>query len=249
MDELYGAIHGRMVERSSGQQGVRPTAAEFIEALERTSIGRAGPMLDAGCGGTLTFSIACANRGFTHVHAIDLNQKSLQDARALIARVGRRSIHLSCGSVSSLPFCDQTFSFVVCSGVAHHTPQPEDVVRELARVMKAESILYLSLYCFAGSGFEWIVRALRRFGSIVPFRLVSRLFRSNSITNNFVLDHMYVPILWIYRAEEVRLMLDRQGFAIAEEWPSTMDPFARRGILGRILTGDGLLRVWVCTRR
>src|SRR5206468_7591886 len=70
MDELYGAIHARMVERSGGQQGVRPTAAEFIEALERTSIGREAPILDAGCGGTLTFSIACADRGFPHVHAI-----------------------------------------------------------------------------------------------------------------------------------------------------------------------------------
>jgi hypothetical protein len=63
-----------------------------------------------------------------------------------------------------------------------------------------------------------------------------------------VMDHMYVPVLWLFQAEEVRQLLASNSLAILAEWPSRMDPFASWGRLGKWISGDGLLRVWLCQK-
>jgi hypothetical protein len=83
---------------------------------------------------------------------------------------------------------------------------------------------------------------------VVPFRLMHGILGWSRVMNNFVLDHMYVPTLWVFGAEEVREILERNGLAITAEWPSAMDPFARFGRIGRWISSEGLIRVWVCKR-
>jgi ubiquinone/menaquinone biosynthesis C-methylase UbiE len=248
MDALYAAIHRQMTADDEAALQ-RPTAQEFADALRDHRIPADGTALDAGCGGTLSLSTACAEHGFRHVVAIDQNEISLEHAAAVARESGASAIHLSRGSVLRLPFADRTFEFAVCSGVAHHTADPERAIAELARVIKPRGRLYLSLYCFAGSPSELVVRLLRRLGVMIEFERAHRLFWSHRVINNFVLDHMYVPVLWLYKAAEVRDMIGGHGFDIEREWPSRMDPFVRFGALGRALSGDGLLRVWLCRRR
>lgn len=248
IEQFYASIHESMTTGGSGEGASRPTAEEFAQSLRRFSVSSTGLALDAGCGGTATFSIACTERGFQNVAAIDINERSLRHARALTGDLDRGAIRLCAASVGSMPFPNRTFDFAVCSGVVHHTQDPEGAVRELARVMKSQGILYISVYCFTGSVFEWIVRILRWIGAVVPFRLMHGMWRWSRVMNNFVLDHMYVPTLWVFGAEEVREILGRNGLAITAEWPSAMDPFARFGKIGRWISGEGLIRVWVCKR-
>jgi ubiquinone/menaquinone biosynthesis C-methylase UbiE len=248
MLDLYSAIHERMTEEGIDPRSGRPTAREVVEALDRLPVRPGDIALDAGCGATLSMSIACAEHGFARVEALDLNDRSLQHARGILARSGHAGIGLCRGSVGSLPFGDGTFDFAICSGVAHHTPDCEQVMRELQRVLKPGGVLYISLYCFAGSLSELAVRVLRHFGRFIQFQRMHRLLGQNRTVNNFILDHMYVPTLWLFRAEEVREMLERRGFTITREWASSMDPFARYGRLGRLISGDGLMRVWLCEK-
>jgi len=245
--DFYTAIHTRMAQRAD-QSDTRPTIREFVATLSRFSIASAGQALDAGCGGTAAVAIACANHGFGGVQAIDINVESLRLAKSLVGPADR-VIHLSCGSVLSLPFPDRTFDFAACVGVAHHTPDPERVIAELARVVRPRGRMYFSVYCFADSVFECAVQALRCLGAHVSFGFMHRVSGKSHVMNNFVLDHMYVPTLWVFRAEEVRTLLARHGFSMLEEWSSVMDPFAQHGWLGRKISGDGLMRVWLCERR
>jgi len=247
IEEFYTAIHARMAQHESSND-TRPTIREFVDTLSRFSVPPAGQALDAGCGGTAAVALACASHGFSRVQAIDINQDSLRRAKSLVGPV-EGVIHLSCGSVLSLPFPDGTFDFAACVGVAHHTPDPEGVIVELARVVKPRGRLYFSVYCFADSWFERGVRALRYLGARVPFGFMHRVSGKSQVMNNFVLDHMYVPTLWVFRAEEVRALLMRHGFSVLEEWASSMDPFASHGWIGRQMSGDGLMRVWLCERR
>ena len=247
IEAFYTAIHARMAQRE-GANEPRPTVREFVETLERFSIAPAREALDAGCGGTAAVAIACANHGFSRVQAIDINQDNLQRAKSLLDPLGR-VIRLSCGSVLSLPFPNATFDFAACVGVAHHTPDPERAISELARVVRPGGQLYFSVYCFAESWFERAVRALRFLGTFVPFGFMHRISGKNQVMNNFILDHMYVPTLWVFRAVEIRALLTRHGFSPQAEWASSMDPFARHGWLGRQISGDGLMRVWLCERR
>jgi SAM-dependent methyltransferase len=245
---FYTDIHRRMIE-SEGAGVRRPTAREFGDALQRFAIPAGDLALDAGCGATLTFAAACAGRGFRRVQALDLNIESLRVAQTVAARDGQSRVTLCAGSVLDLPYGDCRFDFVVCSGVAHHTPAPERAIGELARVMKPGAHLYVSLYCFADSMAEWFVRGLRRAGNLVSFGTMHRLFGRSRLINNFVLDHMYVPLLWVFRADEVRDLLAAKELDIVAEWPSAFDPFAGMGRAGQVLTGDGLMRVWLCRKR
>ncbi len=248
IERFYTAIHARMAVADADSNASRPTIREFVETLGRFSITPIGRALDAGCGGTLSVARACATHGFRRVHAIDINRQSLIHAGSLTT-LYKDTIFLSCGSVLLLPFPDNTFDFVACVGVAHHTQEPGRVVEELARVMKPRSKLYFSVYCFADSLFEWAVTALRALSRLIPFRTIHRISSKSQIMNNFVLDHMYVPTLWLFRAEEVRALLDRNGFSVVGEWTSKMDPFADHGWIGRQISGEGLMRVWLCERR
>jgi SAM-dependent methyltransferase len=246
--EFYASIHENITARAFRAGPPQPTAQEFIQTLKRFSMRPVGIALDAGCGGTASFSVACAKQGFQNVMAVDINERSLRHARAVTKALDLGAIRLCAASVGSMPFRDKTFDFAVCSGVVHHTPDPEGAVRELARVMKPRGILYISVYCFAGSVFEWIVRVLRWIGAAVPFRPMHGIWGWSRVMNNFVLDHMYVPTLWVFTAEEVREIFGRNGLAITAEWPSAMDPFARFGRIGRWISREGLIRVWLCTR-
>jgi len=193
-------------------------------------------------------SLACAKQGFRGIAAIDVNHQSLCRVRTLVDGAPSSAIWLCEASVASIPFPDGTFDFVVCSGVAHHTQNPEQSIQELMRVIKKGGVLYVSLYCFQGSAFEKIVRLIRWIGGIVPFSWVHRVCAWSRVMNNFVLDHMYVAVLWLFRAEEVRSILARHGFSIIAEWPSEMDPFRNLGKVGALLSGDGLMRVWLCEK-
>jgi ubiquinone/menaquinone biosynthesis C-methylase UbiE len=247
-EEFYTSIHSRMANQGVKWNGARPTIQEFEQVLREYSIPRSGAALDAGCGGTAAAAIACARYGFPSVHAIDVNHESLKGARVLTADLNE-VILLSSGTVLSLAFRDETFDFAVCLGVAHHTPEPERVIAELSRVLRPKGLLYFSVYCFADSAFEKFVTGLRSVGSRISPNVVQSLAERSRIVNNFVFDHMYVPTLWLFRAQEIRTLLAGYNFSVIAEWASKIDPFSRLGWLGHCMSGDGLLRVWLCEKR
>ena len=94
----------------------------ITQSLQQFSIRSAGLALDAGCGGTASFSIACAERAFQNVAAIDINERRLRHAGAVTRDLDRGAIRLCTASVGSMPFQNKTFDFAACSGVVHQTP-------------------------------------------------------------------------------------------------------------------------------
>lgn len=92
------------------------------------------------------------------------------------------------------------------------------------------------------------VRFLRVLSYLVPYRVAHALLRRLPAANNFLLDHMYVPVLWLYSAAEARAAFAGLGCTVLEEFPTSFDVFARTR-LGRSIVGDGLLRIFVVTRR
>jgi SAM-dependent methyltransferase len=245
---FYPLIHRQMLEQEGASGELRPSALEFARTVAEVSL--AGRLaLDAGCGGTLTLVAECASRGCRRVWALDLSEENVRSAGVIIEQKGYANIRLCRGSVLALPFGDASFDFVVCSGVAHHTPDPAAALNELSRVLKPGGRLYLSLYCFADSLFEGVVRLLRIVGGHVRFDAIHRAFGRSRIVNNFVLDHMYVPLLWLFDAREVREWLARERLSVLSERVSDMDPFHRAGPFGRWISGDGLMRIWICEKQ
>ncbi|MCL4534495.1 MAG: methyltransferase domain-containing protein [Bacteroidetes bacterium] len=88
--------------------------------------GRSGPVLDLGCGGGWRLYTRTGP-----VTGVDVSLGSLRSARSLYARVAQATL-------SSLPFADESFDFVVSSDVLGHVPLEEKdaVLAEVRRVLR-----------------------------------------------------------------------------------------------------------------
>jgi SAM-dependent methyltransferase len=238
-DAFYTPIH-RNIAAHAVVKDLPPTPAEFAAWLAEAIPDPAGlSVLDAGCGAHGLNARTCRSHGFAEVRAIDSNVDAV--------RAGR-DIGVTAGDLLDLPFLTGYFDLVICSGVAHHTVDPARAFKELARVLKPDGRAYISVYAFRASLFEYVVRILRLIGKLVPYRFAHTLFGRIPALNNFVLDHMYVPVLWLFRASEIRQICKDCGLTVDQEFPSRFDVYASRRF-GKGLVGDGLLRVFVCRKQ
>lgn len=247
---FYTELHSAMNEMAGVGEAPFPTAREFRHFIKRNfPKGLSGlKCLDAGCGATAVNACSMLLAGADPVIALDINSESLDLARSRMRAGGFTGVFFRYGSVLDLPLPAETFDFIACAGVIHHTVNPENALREIFRVAKKGATVYISVYCFARSFMLLAVRLLRLLACVVPFRVMHALFRSNMTINNFVLDHMYVPILLVFRSKEFQELLEQTGFVVQKRFRSSMDPFSDTSWLGRFLSGDGLLRVFVCKK-
>lgn len=242
-ERFYSDIHRVMVDRSRNDV-LPPTSMEFANWLAREFGRRAAGLsaLDCGCG-LHAFNIqSCKRSGFARNEAIDANPDLVAELSGEI-----QNIQFRVGSVLEIPSGNEQFDLVICSGVAHHTPDPLRAFHEIARVMKPGAIAYISLYTFRRSLFDAFVRGIRVTSHVVPYGVARGMARHSRILNNFVLDHMYVPLLWLFTASDARAELARAGLTVEADFPSSFDVFCGWPF-GRFISGDGLLRVFICRK-
>lgn len=103
-------------------------------------LARGARILDAGCGtGLLTLTLLKVLDQPARISALDLSASSLATAKpAIEERLGttgnKHRVWLTQGNVLALPFADDSFEFVVTSGVLEYVPL-DDGLAELARVL------------------------------------------------------------------------------------------------------------------
>ncbi|MCL6450870.1 MAG: methyltransferase domain-containing protein [Acetobacteraceae bacterium] len=101
--------------------------------------------LDAG-GGTGRWAALLAREGL-RLTILDLSPGMLEQARARFADLGLAPPELVEGSITSLPFPDGAFDFVLCEGdpVSYCGPQYSQAISELVRVARPGAHLVLGL--------------------------------------------------------------------------------------------------------
>jgi ubiquinone/menaquinone biosynthesis C-methylase UbiE len=101
-------------------------------------LSRNAKILDAGCGtGLLTMALLKALDSPVRITAVDLSGSSIVTAKkAVEEKAGRADkVWFTQANVLALPFADNSFDFVVTSGVLEYVPL-KDGLGELARVLK-----------------------------------------------------------------------------------------------------------------
>ncbi|HVF55234.1 MAG TPA: class I SAM-dependent methyltransferase [Pyrinomonadaceae bacterium] len=95
-------------------------------------------ILDAGCGtGLLTLALVRVLERPAHITAVDLSRQSLLTARRAVGKVNfgpRHQLTFAQSNVLALPFADNSFEFVMTSGVLEYVPLGEGM-SEMARVL------------------------------------------------------------------------------------------------------------------
>lgn len=202
--------------------------------------------LDVGCGSG--FAVWAMQELGGRSHACDLNASSL-------ARVAKRlavpAHGLTAASALQLPFNSESFDFVHCNGVLHHTRDPRKGFRELVRVTRPGGTLFVSLYG-RGGVYGVLVATARALAPVLPHSwvayLLDFLFGGRTLPNSFmpakvsVLDNMYVPIRHSYSEDEIRNWFVDEGFSPESVVRTTTTLYDHQKALNRLIHGEGYLQ-------
>ena len=88
--------------------------------------------LDLGCGTGEMLKLILQADHRKKLYGIDLSEKMLTVARSKLPD----QVKLLLGDSESLPFPDSSFDVVYCNDSFHHYPAPQNVLREVHRVLK-----------------------------------------------------------------------------------------------------------------
>lgn len=108
-------------------------------------------ILDAG-GGPGRYTIDLAKQGY-HVTLLDISDKELELAKRKIKqyRVGKFVDSVDLGSITDLPYKDNSFDMVLCVGgpLSHLRTESErkKAIKELVRVAKPGAAIFISVMC------------------------------------------------------------------------------------------------------
>jgi len=101
-------------------------------------------ILDLGCG--IGFWVTeLAMRGYGNLTAADLTQNALAVTQKRLKTYGLKA-DLAQQNAEKLSFEDEKFDHINCQGVIHHTPNTEQTIAEIARVLKPGGTASISVY-------------------------------------------------------------------------------------------------------
>jgi ubiquinone/menaquinone biosynthesis C-methylase UbiE len=173
--------------------------------------------LDLGCGGGRA-SALMLELGAKEVTAVDVSETGLQNAAE---RIGKRpNIIFTQASCLDLPFENEYFDFIWCSGVLHHTESTETGFTELLRVLKKQKWFFLLLYGAGGARWDAVMK-LRSTAQRAGYDLVNTAAIRAGLTpakQRHFLDDLFVPIINFYTDEQIRSMLQTHGVQNVHSW-------------------------------
>lgn len=148
-EAMQFALTNRDYERSQTSRMLPDLDAALSRIAERIS---SGPLLDIGCGhGGLVMHVG-EHLGIDELHGIDLDREAVAGAAA--RGVSAREWNLQ---TIPLPYPDSTFAVVTSFGVLSYLSTYDDVLAEIARILKPGGLAILSLPNLASWHNRWML--------------------------------------------------------------------------------------------
>lgn len=203
-------------ERRKLRYGKEPWVLEKVEEVARRHFN----IVEIGCGqGTDGITLCTLLPPAGSYRGIDLSEASLASARAAAQEVGDRLRvvpRFEPGNAEALPFEDASLECVYSMGVLHHTPDTEQAIGEIHRVLEPGGTAYLFLYrtwglkVLTAHAVRFVQRQLGRLipGEPIFFRLASRFPNQNAL-GTVLLEGAGVPILKSYTRNGLEKLLQR----------------------------------------
>jgi ubiquinone/menaquinone biosynthesis C-methylase UbiE len=175
-------------------------------------------VLDLGCGSG-RYTIALSAFGCKRITGYDMGEQGINVGRNIIKKLGIQNVIFEKGNVLDLPYENESFDFVFCNGVLHHTKDMEKGISELYRVLKTSGKAFIYLY--ADKGLFWNFRKkARQIMCKIPKDYAQRVLDLIGLpSNRFVfMDTWYVPIERHTSKEELEdILLNSIGFKSIEK--------------------------------
>ncbi len=166
-------------------------------------------VLDVGCG-TGRHSWEACRQSRCVVYALDIDAEELMRAKGMFRAMdeqgeSRGQWSLLQASTMSLPFKEASFDKIICSEVLEHVPDDWHTIREMARVLKDEGILAISVPNYLPEAICWRIssRYHNRAGGHVriykPGQLLAPLRETNLHVYATRRKHALHSVYWICR--------------------------------------------------
>ncbi len=115
--------------------------------------------LDAGCGDGRHSWEVC-NRNHSAVVAFDIDAVSVKKNKYMLDSLkqqkgGQGDYHLLVANITKLPFKDESFGKVICSEVLEHIPEDNMADEELARVLRKDGAIGISVPHYLAESMCW----------------------------------------------------------------------------------------------
>jgi ubiquinone/menaquinone biosynthesis C-methylase UbiE len=96
-------------------------------------------ILDAGCGDGVQLQV------LVQIPELEVWGVDYNPVRTDRAKQNFPGVNLICCSLLSLPFCPAFFNIILCSQVIEHIPQDDQLLEQLANVLKPQGLLILGM--------------------------------------------------------------------------------------------------------
>ena len=142
------------------EQTFYPVVTHFTFALQPSAVARLkfvrevvknisleqAEMADLGCGSGMILCDVLALKPRWRGHGLDISEAAVTYARRLAQhkRIADRA-EFRVGDIARLPFANGSLDLVIASEVIEHMPEPEQVISEIARVLRAGGQLILTM--------------------------------------------------------------------------------------------------------
>ena len=169
-----GAALGALAMVRGSRQLRKPSSAAGRSVLHRMNVSHAGvtawglshvqigerdTILDVGCGGGRTIDRLASSATLGKVFGVDYSEESVAVARETNARwIERGSVDIQLGSVSQLPFADDTFDLVTAVETHYYWPNLPQDVREVMRVLRPGGRFVIIAETYRGRTNDWLYR-------------------------------------------------------------------------------------------
>ncbi len=201
--------------------------------------------LDVGCGGG-RFVVALAKLGVKKVIGLDISLEALEAAKQRIKERNLEKVaEIVPGSVINIPFINNTFDYVICSGVILLTKDPYEAFKELDRVLKPGGKMFLSVY--GKGGLKWFINDVFRYTvcKIIPFKWMEKIFKIVGVPANKrynILDNLYTPFTKRFTEEEIREWFRKNNYSNLRR--VKFERYDYSTLKSRIIHGEGWIQIY-----
>ncbi len=192
--------------------------------LERVAEHRA--VLEVGCGQGTDALYCCRRmrRGCSYT-GVDYSEKSIDNARCSLEQYPEPiqvRPDFRVGNAESLDFVDRSFDCVMSIGVLHHTPNTQEAIDEVHRVLRPGGTAFIALYRLVSPKVftAHVIRGAARLVDLAArqdrylYRWCSR-WGSDHFLGTMLLECLGVPILKSYTRAQIGRMFGRFDSACA----------------------------------
>lgn len=250
--DTTGSVYGTAWSNNDNDIIVKNAKAILDSRFKKNNISndliKGKKVLDLGCGSG-RYSCALAMFEPNQIVAVDWGNEGLEKGKKLAKHHGL-NITFKKENILDLSFEDETFDFIFCNGVTHHTEDMKKATSELYRVLRPSGSAWYYVYGAGGKFWEVITK----FNKFMKNGSISKEFSSHTLKEigmpeqrHVFIDHWYVPILSTTSKDDFEKMLLECGFNNYERLTNgqTTDPDFL-SIFGdendKMMFGDGELR-------